>query len=316
VVRALCLRQHPPASPPKVTDDMEDISHVRQLFPTMNDDVHQPPQPLLTGEDKASREKSQELARVQDENTAAESETHSPRPNQSIEEEDPSAQPSLAAADDDDDDGGGGKFNSHEDEPVPDEELHREYIHLLDAHKRRITHDKADVRTGLRRERWFTVDYNRMSRNKLWAAKEGPECQYYDGTPEEYKDGQDVWPKGRDLHTIGIYSQAYDFFRFMWNHTKPCKVVFVIMVLAIMKPFQVVSVSYVVQYIERNPKTAPLWVYYINFIGFAIEKWVYWRYEILVPLNCQRVQMRCVLLQQRARLPHDHPIAKKWPSGR
>jgi predicted Zn-dependent protease len=97
--------------------------------------------------------------------------------------------------------------------------------------------------------------------------------------------------KGRVLHTLGIYSQAYDFFRFMWNHTKPCKVVFVMMVLAltVMKPFQVAAVSHLVQYIETNPKTAPLWVYYINFIGFAIEKWIYWRYEyeILVPLNSQ-----------------------------
>eukprot|EP00984_Skeletonema_dohrnii_P024698 scaffold13835_cov81-Skeletonema_dohrnii-CCMP3373.AAC.3 len=243
---------------------------------------------------------------------------------QSIGEEDSNA-PSQAVADNGGDDEDKGQQSAKdnespdndEDEPVvTDKQLREEYIHLMDAHKKRFAQDKADVRKGLRRERWFTVEYNRMSRNKLWAVQEGQECQYYDGTPEEYRDGQEVWPRGRDLHTIGIYSQAYDFFRFMWNHTKPCKVVIVIMVLALMKPFQVVTVSYVVQYIEANPKTAPLWVYYINFIGYVVEKWLYWRYEIMVPLNSQRVQMRCVLLQQRARLPHDHPIAKKWPTGR
>ena len=181
-----------------------------------------------------------------------------------IGEEGSNVQSSPPAVDGDGGDGG---------EPeISDTELRREYIKLMDAHKKRFVHDKADVSKGLRRERWFTVDYNRMSRNKLWAAREGPECQYYDGTPEEYRDGQEVWPRGRDLNTIGIYSQAYDFFRFMWNHTKPCKVVLVIMVMALMKPFQVLTVSYVVQYIEANPKTAPLWVYYINFIGYLFEK--------------------------------------------
>ena len=115
---------------------------------------------------------------------------------------------------------------------------------------------------------------------------------------------------------IGIYSQAYDFFRFMWNHTKPYTSVILIMVLALMEPFQVVAVSYVFKYIQTNPKSAPIWIYYINFIGYIVEKCLFWRYEILVPLNSQRVQMRCVLLQQRARLPHDHPVAKKWPTGR
>ena len=35
-----------------------------------------------------------------------------------------------------------------------------------------------------------------------------------------------------------------------------------------------------------------------------------------VPLNSQRVQFRCVLLKKRVRLPHDHPMAVKWSSGR
>ena len=75
------------------------------------------------------------------------------------------------------------------DPEVTDEELRREYIKLMEAHRKRFVQDKADVRKGLRRERWFTIDYNRMSCNKLWAAKEGPECKFYDGTAEEYRDG-------------------------------------------------------------------------------------------------------------------------------
>jgi hypothetical protein len=99
--------------------------------------------------------------------------------------------------------------------------LRQDYVRLVAAHRRRRAQDKEDVEQGLERERRFTVEYNKMSRNKLWAVNAGPECAYYDGSPDEYKHQQNIWPRGRDLHSINLYSQLLDFFRFMWQHTKP-----------------------------------------------------------------------------------------------
>ena len=198
---------------------------------------------------------------------------------------------------------------------ISDSTLRKEYFRLEVEYRRRIAQDKSDAKKGLERERYFTVDYNRMSRNKLWASKEGPECAYYDASPEQYKEN-DIWPRGRDLRKLNFYSQLFDFFRFMWAHTKPYKTVAVIMIMSVGKPFQVAAISVVVQYIEKNPTTAPLWLFYINFYGYTLEWFLYWWYQMWVPLNSQRVQMRCVLLQQRARLPYDHPIAKQWQAGR
>lgn len=199
---------------------------------------------------------------------------------------------------------------------ISDSTLRKEYFRLEVAYRRRMEQDELDAKKGLQRERYFTVAYNRMSRNKLWAAKEGSECAYYDASPEEYTHHQDIWPRGRDLRTLNLYSQLFDFFRFMWSHTKPYKTVAVVLIMSVMKPFQVATISFVVQYIENNPKTAPLWLYFFNFYGYTFDRFLYWYYQMWVPLNSQRVQMRCVLLQKRARLPYDHPIAKKWQAGR
>ena len=43
---------------------------------------------------------------------------------------------------------------------------------------------------------------------------------------------------------------------------------------------------------------------------------LYWWYEMFVPLNSQRVQLRTVLLKARTGLSNDHPVAVKWPAGR
>ena len=199
-----------------------------------------------------------------------------------------------------------------------DSALRNEYHRLEDLHREGIARDKSDVEHGLQRERRFTVDWNRMSRNKLWAANEDPaECAYFDGTPEEYMNHNvDIWPYGRHLHEINLHRQLYDFFRFMWHHTKPYKTVAVILLMSIINPIQVAAISWMAQYIQENPRTAPLWVHFLAFYGFAVERFLYWWYEMWVPLNSQRVQLRCVLLKKRARLSFDHPVAVKWPAGR
>jgi hypothetical protein len=97
----------------------------------------------------------------------------------------------------------------------------RQECHRLDETNRRwMAHDERDVNLGLQRERWFTVEYNRLSRNKIWALNVGPECQYYDAPVEEYTHNQEIWPRGRHLHEINLCNQLHDFFRFMWSHTK------------------------------------------------------------------------------------------------
>ena len=197
-----------------------------------------------------------------------------------------------------------------------DSALRREYRRLEEAYREGTTRDKNDVECGLKRERWFTVDWNRMSRNNLWAAEEGPECAYFDGTPEEYTNNQEIWPRGRHLHEISVYRQLNDFFFFMWSHTKPYKTVAIISLMSIIKPFQVAVLSWVVQYIQEHPQTTPLWLYFFGFYGYVLENFLYWWYEMWVPLNSQRVQLRCVLLKKRSGLPHDHPMAVKWSAGR
>jgi hypothetical protein len=86
--------------------------------------------------------------------------------------------------------------------------------------------------------------------------------------------------------------------------------------MSITKAVQVAAISFVVQYIEDNPSTASLGLYFFSFYGYALERYLYWWYEMWVPLNSQRVQMRCVLLKKRSRLPYDHPVVQKWPKGR
>mmetsp|Transcript_5788 Transcript_5788/g.12738 ORF Transcript_5788/g.12738 Transcript_5788/m.12738 type:complete len:238 (-) Transcript_5788:1038-1751(-) len=207
-------------------------------------------------------------------------------------------------------------LTSHESEEVSDSALRREYHRVNEAYREGIARDERDVERGLKQERWFTVDWNRMSRNKIWAAEAGPECKFYDGTPGEYTNGAKVWPRGRHLGEMSIYRQLYDFFRFMWSHTRPYKTVAVILIRSIAKPLQVAVLSFVAQYIQQHPHTTPLWFYFFGFYGYVGDKFLYWWYEMWVPLNSQRVQLRCVLLKKRSSLPHDHPMAVKWPVGR
>jgi ABC-type multidrug transport system fused ATPase/permease subunit len=187
---------------------------------------------------------------------------------------------------------------------------------ILDAvYRQSITQDNEDVEKWMQREQRYTDDYNRMSRNKLWAVTEH-ECLYYDGSPEEYKNNKKIWPRGRHLHTISLYSQFYDFFLFMWTHTKPYKHVALILTMAIHRPLQTTATSYILQYIQQNPTTAPFWLYFINFYGYILVRFLDWQYQLTVPLESQRIQLRTVLLKQMLKIPHDHPLAYKWPSGR
>jgi len=121
----------------------------------------------------------------------------------------------------------------------------------------------------MERERRFQVEWNRMSRNKLWRKEPGPYPTVYEDTVEEFIFGDDgmvkdsakepaeetimVWPNGRDLNELSIYGQIYDFFRFMWRHTKPYKTVAMILLMSLSKPLQTTVLSFVAGKIEHNP---------------------------------------------------------------
>lgn len=197
-----------------------------------------------------------------------------------------------------------------------DSALRNEYRRLEKVYMEGIERDRDDVESCLERERRFTVDYGKMSRNQIWAEQKGPACVYYDGNVQEYMGGQEIWPWGRNLQDISVYSQIYDFVSFMWNHTKPYKTVGMILLMSISHPFQVATVSWIAESIEENPTDTPLWLYFAGFYGYIWRSFGYWWYEMWVPLNSQRVQLRCLLLKQRALLPETHPLAKKWPPGR
>ena len=212
--------------------------------------------------------------------------------------------------------------------------LARRYRQLDALFHEGVVRDTADIETGMERERSFQVDWNRMSRNKLWREESGPYPAVYEGTVEEYMYGRIsrggsetekspadptmlfLWPNGRNLKDLSIYGQIYDFFRFMWRHTKPYKTVAMILLMSVTRPLQTAIVSYVAQQIESNPTTVPIWLYLTSTFLEMISKTLYWWYEMWVPLNSQRVQMRSVLLSKRTSLPDDHPLAIKWPAGR
>ena len=195
-----------------------------------------------------------------------------------------------------------------------------------------VERDTVDIEQCMERERSFQVEWNQMSRNKLWRKEPGPYPTVYEDTVEEFMFGDDgkandsaeesaeesimLWPNGRDLNKLSIYCQIYDFFRFMWRHTKPYKTVAMILLMSISRPLQTAIMSYVAQQIEQNPTMVPLWLYLMSTFLEMISKTLYWWYEMWVPLNSQRVQMRSVLLSKRTSLPDDHPLAIKWPSGR
>ena len=194
---------------------------------------------------------------------------------------------------------------------------------------RSIERDTADIEQGMERERSFQVEWNRMSRNKLWRKEPGLYPTVYEDTAEGYMFGDNgktedsstresllLWPNGRDLNQLSIYGQIYDFFRFMWRHTKPYKTVAMILLMSLSKPLQTTVLSFVAEEIEQNPTSVPLWLYLMSTFLEMISRIMYWWYEMWVPLNSQRVQMRSVLLSKRTSLPDDHPLAIKWPSGR
>jgi len=209
-----------------------------------------------------------------------------------------------------------------------DSALRAEYRRLKQAFVEGMERDRQDVQACLERERRFTVAYNRVSRNKVWAAVEGPECVYYNGSVEEYTSGSSkngnngsnekdyIWPRGRHLHELSVFHQIWDFFRFMWHHTRPYKTVFLILLMSTIRPFQLAILAWLTQYIENHPQTTPIWLYFMGFFGHVFHRYLYWQYELEVPLNSQRVQLRVVLLKKRVRLEDSHPVALKWLPGR
>lgn len=159
--------------------------------------------------------------------------------------------------------------------------LARRYRQLDALFHEGVERDTADIESGMERERSFQVDWNRMSRNKLWRKEPGPYPAVYEGTVKEYM--QDVlfpWPNGRNLKDLCIYGQIYDFFRFMWRHTKPYKTVAMILLMSVTRPLQTAIVSYVAQPIESNPTTVPLWLYLTSTFLEMISKTLYWWYEM------------------------------------
>jgi len=196
-----------------------------------------------------------------------------------------------------------------------DESLRLEYVRLEKAFLKGLERDTSDVRRCLEREKKFTVEYFRMSTNRLWAAKDGPVTPYA-ASVEEYKDGNDIWPRGREIADLSVYKQIWDFFCFMWRHTKPYSTVALILLMSLTRPLQNALLGYVAQEVEKDPKGVPPWLYFTPFFAKAFDRFLYWHYELLVPLNSQRVQLRSVLISQRVRFDDDHPLAKKWTAGR
>ena len=137
-----------------------------------------------------------------------------------------------------------------------------------------------------------------------------------------------IWPRGRNVNDLGLYGQVLDYFVFMWRHTKPYKTVGFIVLLATMKPFQNLAVSYVAnavetsQFDDENKNNniggvgVPLYVYFLPVLVSVVERCVYWQYQLDVPLNSQRYQLRCMLLTQRVKIPDSHELAMKWTAGR
>mmetsp|Transcript_29450 Transcript_29450/g.43468 ORF Transcript_29450/g.43468 Transcript_29450/m.43468 type:complete len:509 (+) Transcript_29450:157-1683(+) len=178
--------------------------------------------------------------------------------------------------------------------------------------------DEQDIEECMERERRFQVQWNRLSRNKVWKKKAGPPVTVYNESVEEYKGpvGKHIWPRGRNLNELSVYGQIYDFTRFMWGHTKPYKTVFMIVLMAFGKPLTAAAMSFVAGKVEADPKSVPFWLYLTTFFVECYNRILYWWYEMWVPLNSQRVQMRSVLLSKRTSLPESHPMAIKWPKGR
>ena len=138
----------------------------------------------------------------------------------------------------------------------------------------------------------------------------------FEDSVQEYKKNQNVWPLGRCPSEIPLYGQIWDYFRFMWKHTRPYKTVSLIILMAATKPLQTLTIGYIANEIEADPKGVPVSIYFAPFFIHAIERTMYWWYQIFVPLNSQRYQLRCVLLTQRVQLSDAHPLAHKWPAGR
>mmetsp|Transcript_26969 Transcript_26969/g.58941 ORF Transcript_26969/g.58941 Transcript_26969/m.58941 type:complete len:544 (+) Transcript_26969:65-1696(+) len=197
-----------------------------------------------------------------------------------------------------------------------DETLRDEYNRLEQGFFEVLEQDRADVNRCLVREKKFTANYFYMSINRLWAKTEGP-VSPYGASVAEYKDpNYEIWPRGRHLSELSFYGQIWDFFRFMWQHTKPYKTVAYILVFSVARPLHNALLAYVTQRVTEDPQNSPLWLFYLCPLSTCCKQFIYWRYQMSVPLNSQRVQLRSVLLSQRVRFGWDHPIAQKWTSGR
>ena len=135
--------------------------------------------------------------------------------------------------------------------------------------------DQREVEIFMERERLFTVEYNRMSRNRLWASSQsGKPVVFYEGTVEEYKHRQKIWPNGRDLKKVSVFCQIWDFFRFMWSHTKPYKTVFLIVLIAAIRPVNNFILAYVAQDVQKDPLNTPLWLYFTPLYSTIGEKFL------------------------------------------
>jgi len=176
--------------------------------------------------------------------------------------------------------------------------------------------DRADARAGLERERKFTVAWSRLSTNRIWSDEEGPPVALFEDSVRRYKNGRRLWPLDRDVDDLSLYGQAWDFFRFMSEHTRPYKTFALIVLMATVKPLQNVAVAYVADAVRADPKGAPVWKYFLPFCVHFFDRFAYWWHEMWIPLNSQRYQLRCALLAQRTRLPDSHDLARKWPAGR
>jgi hypothetical protein len=183
---------------------------------------------------------------------------------------------------------------------------------FLDACKR----DRRDARAGLERERKFTVSWRRLSTNHIWADSNGAPVVLFEDSVQQYKKNQKVWPLGRCVHEISPYSQIWNYFLFTWRHTRPYKTVGLIILMAASRPVQNLTIGYIATQIEADPKGVPAWLYFVPLFILGIERTMNWWYQINVPLNSQRYQLRCVLLTQRVQLSDSHPLAHKWPAGR
>jgi hypothetical protein len=198
-----------------------------------------------------------------------------------------------------------------------DEHIRAQYIKREETFQASCEKDKTEVQDGLERERSFMVQWNRLSRNLIWSKEQGPPVVLYQGTVDDYKaKGKEIWPWGHNVQDLTIYGQIWGYFCFMWNRTRPRLVAMLIVVMTLSSPIRIFLLGYITNEIVQDPSGVELWLYFTPFYLSVVKHILYWWYEMLVPLNSQRYQLRCVLLTRRVQLPDSHPLAQKWTPGR